>query len=435
MSVVPSFLELLQPFWLVMTVPTFETFTWLVTGWLFAPRRTITGMMLAAGVVGRKHHSAFHRVFSAARWSLDRVGLAVFDLLAVWLDGVVFVAVDDTLARKRGLKMFGVGMHLDPLISSRGMKLVNWGHNWVVLGVLVRFPLWPQRWFCLPILFRLYLNKQAAARHRRVDRTRPELALEMLRLLCAHGKSRQFHLVADSAYGGQSVLSALPENCDLTSRLVQNARLYAPPAARKPGQSGRPRKRGERLATPAQMLQTRCRRVDLALYGRKDRVRLADALACVHAVPDRLPRIVAVEPLSGGRGPQAFYSTCTAATAEAILAWYAARWSVEVAFHEAKQHLGFEQPQNWSRRAVERTAPVALLLYSLVILWFVQHGHRSYQAPFRPWYATRRQASFADMLATLKTQSVRQQVLSLPLTWRGRRKLLKTLENVIKLAA
>ena len=435
MSLVPTFADLLQPFALVMTSPTFQTFTWIVTGWLFAPRRTITGMMSAAAVVGRKHHSAFHRVFSAARWSLDRVGLAVFDLLSARLEGTVLLAVDDTLARKRGLKVFGVGMHLDPILSSRGKALVNWGHSWVVLGVLVRFPLWKDRWFCLPILFRLYLNKSAAARHRRVYRTRPELALEMLGLLCKARGSRHFHAVADSAYGGQSILAALPRNCDLTSRLVLDARLYALPPERRPGQTGRPRKRGERLATPEQMLRARCRHVALAIYGRRDRVRLAEAQACVHAVPDRLLRVVAVEPLSGGRKPQAFYSTAADAAAERVLWWYAARWSLEVTFHDAKQHLGLEQPQNWSRRAVERTAPVALLLYGLIVLWFVRGGHRSYKAPRRPWYTTKQHASFADILATLKTQCVRTQVLAAPLSERGRKKLLEALENAVRLAA
>lgn len=434
MDLVRSFCDLLQPFGSVMTAPTFQTLTWIVTGWIFAPRRTITGMMLAAGVVGRKHHSAFHRLFSAAEWSLDRVGMALFSGLSLWLEGTVFLAVDDTLARKRGLKVFGAGMHLDPILSSRGMKLVNWGHSWVVLGVLVRFPLWPERWLCLPILFRLYLNKSAAARHRRAYRTRPELALEMVHLLCETEKTRRFHLIGDSAYGGQNVLSALPENCDLTSRLVLEARLYDLPLERQPGQHGRPRKRGQRRVTPAEMLGTRCRRTKLAIYGRRDRVRLAEATACVYAVPDRLLRIVAVSTLSGGRKPQAFYSTVTTATAEEVLAWYASRWSLEVTFHDAKQHLGFEQPQNWSRKSVQRTAPLALLLYGLIVLWFVQEGHRSSRILHRPWYTSRRQASFADMLATLKSQTLRQQVLSAPLSMRGRKKLLKTLQTTVSLA-
>src|SRR5262249_50853103 len=160
---------------------------------------------------------------------------------------VVLLALDDTLARKRGLKMFGVGMHHDPLLSSRGKAITNWGHSWVVLGVIVRFPLWPERAFCLPILFRLYLNKAAAAKHRRAYPSRPELAVEMLTFLCQARKSRRFHVIADSAYGGQSVLNYLPANCDLTSRLLLNARLYGPRPERAAGTNGRPRKRGSQL--------------------------------------------------------------------------------------------------------------------------------------------------------------------------------------------
>jgi hypothetical protein len=193
MSLVTSFCVLLQPLALVMTAPSFENLVTILAGWAFAPRRTVTGMLQAAGAVGSKHHSAFHRLFASARWSRDRMGLVVFHMLAAWLgEDVVMLALDDTLARKRGLKMFGVGMHHDPLLSSRGKAITNWGHSWVVLGVIVRFPLWPQRAFCLPILFRLYLNKGAAARHRRVYRTRPELAVEMLTLLCQAAKIAAF---------------------------------------------------------------------------------------------------------------------------------------------------------------------------------------------------------------------------------------------------
>jgi hypothetical protein len=181
MNLVASFVVFLQPLAVVMSTPSFENLVTILSGWAFAPRRTITGMLQAAGAVGLKHHSAFHRLFDTARWSRDQLGLVVFDLVIACLgDEIVMLALDDTLARKRGLKMFGVGMHHDPLLSSRGKVITNWGHSWVALGVIVRFPLWPERAFCLPILFRLYLNKGAAAKSRRVYRTRPELAVEML---------------------------------------------------------------------------------------------------------------------------------------------------------------------------------------------------------------------------------------------------------------
>ena len=87
------------------------------------------------------------------------------------------------------------------------------------MRVVIHFPLWPERPFCLPILFRLYLNKKRAAEERRAYRSKPELAVEMLRILCKHRANRRFHALVDSAYGGQSVLAHLPANCDLTSRL------------------------------------------------------------------------------------------------------------------------------------------------------------------------------------------------------------------------
>lgn len=70
------------------------------------------------------------------------------------------LGLDDTLARKRGLKMFGAGMHHDPLLSSRGKVITNWGHSWVVLGVIVELPFRRGHYYFLPILFRLYLNQK-----------------------------------------------------------------------------------------------------------------------------------------------------------------------------------------------------------------------------------------------------------------------------------
>jgi hypothetical protein len=426
---------LLQGLSATMTAPTFASLTTVLTGWVFASRHTVTRMILAAGETAEKHFSSYHRLFSAARWSLDALGLAVFDLIGPFLGSVVMLGLDDTLCRKRGLKMFGTGMHHDALLSSRGKVITNWGHSWVILGVIVELPFRPGHYYCLPILFRLYLNKKSAAKHHRAYRTRPELAVELLELLCKSRKNRRFHAVADSAYGGRSVLCRLPANCDLTSRLVKDARLYGARPARKPGTNGRPRKRGERLPTPQQMLAGRCRRVALNIYGRAEVARLADRVAYAHAAPERPLRVVAAEAVQGGRGQEAFYSTSVDATAEQVIAWYAMRWSIEVTNHDSKQHLGFEQPQGWTRRSVERTAPLAMLLYSLIVLWFAREGHRSWRPMVRPWYTSKTAPSFNDMLGTLRRLSVRRQVLNLALGGPGSRKLQQLLENAVSLAA
>jgi hypothetical protein len=326
-------------------------------------------------------------------------------------------------------------MHHDPMISTRKVARLNWGHSWVVMSVIIRFPFCSDRCFALPILFRLYVNKQTVARRGGWYRTRPELAVDLLYILCRAHENRRFHVVADSTYGGQSVLGDLPNNCDLTSRLDLDARLYNAPPARKPGTNGRPRKRGQRLASPRQMLTGRAHRRTLNIYGRRDKVRMTDCVGRVYAVPDRPLRIVAVEPLIGGRREQAFYSTRDEASAEQVLTWYAMRWSIEVAFQSSKTHLGFEKPQGWTRRAVERTAPTAMLLHTLIVLWFARCGHRHYRQQECPWYRTKQHASFADMLTTLRRESIREQVLSIPPSRRGNRKVLRTLLHAVHQAA
>ncbi len=434
MSLVTSFAFLLQEFAVVMNVRTFENFSTLMAGWVFCQRRTVTNMIVAAGMAGVKHHSLFHHIFAAAQWSLDEAGLAVFRVVEPYVgDEVTMLALDDTLAHKRGLKIFGVGMHHDPQLSSRKHVVTTWGLNWVVLGVVVRFPLWPDRPFTLPILFRLYMNKKSSGKWRRKCRPRPELAVALLRILCGHRKNRRFHLVADSAYGGFSVVSQLPENCDLTSRLLLNARLYEAP---QPSQGrGRPRVRGQQLPTPTEMLQKRARREKLKIYGRKQEMRLCETVARLFKLPKRPVRVVAVEALSGGRGREAFYSTCLTATAIQILTWYSYRWSIEQTFHDSKQHLGFEEPQGWSRRAVERTAPIAMLLYSLIVVWFIEYGHRAYREIYRPWYVQKKDPSFADMLLTLRRESAEENISCLGLSGPGSQKINAIIDHLLETAA
>ena len=45
MSLVPSFTALAQPLACGMTAPTFANFLTILTGWVFADRRTVTGML------------------------------------------------------------------------------------------------------------------------------------------------------------------------------------------------------------------------------------------------------------------------------------------------------------------------------------------------------------------------------------------------------
>lgn len=113
----------------------------------------------------------------------------------------------------------------------------------------------------------------------------------------------------------------------------------------------------------------------------------------------------------------------------------ALRWSIEEANQASKGRIGIEEPQGRTRRAVERTAPMAMLLYTWIVPWFAAEGHRHYRAPIRPWYATKRHPSFADMLATLRQLSIQQGDSSLRLTGRLSRKVIKSLLHALTRAA
>ena len=98
----------------------------------------------SSGLVGDGRWSRFHRFFSHAAWDIDTFSMRLAKLVVTILapGATFFWAVDDTLCRKRGLTLYGAGMHYDPLISSRAKSLVSWGHDWVVLTLIVAFPAW-----------------------------------------------------------------------------------------------------------------------------------------------------------------------------------------------------------------------------------------------------------------------------------------------------
>ena len=145
MELTPSFVALLQVFSPAFTAPTFRTFSWIVTGWILSHRhRYITEVIFSCGQVGVGHWCRFHRFFSHAAWDLDTFSMNLAKLVATTLapGATLLWAVDDTLCRKRGLTLYGAGMHYDPLISSRARSLVSWGHDWVVLCLIIVHPFW-----------------------------------------------------------------------------------------------------------------------------------------------------------------------------------------------------------------------------------------------------------------------------------------------------
>ena len=106
---------------------------------------------------------------------------------------------------------------------------------------------------------------------------------------------------------------------------------------------------------------------------------------------DRLLTIVLVRDLEGKRPDQMFYCTKLDWTARQILSAYACRWAIECTFEYCKQFLGLEDPANRLPKAVERTAPMAMFIYSLVVVWFHRDGSSIRAFPLPALVSARRQ--------------------------------------------
>jgi SRSO17 transposase len=427
MELTPSFVTLLQDFTPVFTTPTFTTFVQIVTGWVFSQRhRFITELIFSGGNVGDGHWCRFHRFFSHSAWSLDAFALLLAKLVvSILAPGATLLwAVDDTLSRRRGLTLYGAGMHHDPLISSRKKPLVSWGHDWVVLCILIVHPFWaPTKVFALPVAARLYRNRQGLTKGKKGQakvkkpkadpnhRTRPELAVELIKLAATWFPGDTIIVTGDSAYGGKSVLANLPSNVHLISHVHPKGALYEPATLPAPDakSKGRPRKKGTRLpgmAAWAEDPKQPWTELTFHQFGLHATLAVKTIQALYYkSGGDRLLTIVLVRDLKGGRPDQMFYCTKLDWDARQVLSTYACRWAIECTFENCKQLMGLGEQANRVPKAIERTAPMAFFLYSIVVVWFHRVGHQFVRFPIRPWYPRKQEPSFADMLTTLRQVS------------------------------
>jgi hypothetical protein len=199
----------------------------------------------------------------------------------------------------------------------------------------------------------------------------------------------------------------------VVTRLRLDAALYAPAPPRRPGQTGRPRRKGPRQPTLAAIAadpETEWTTLTVAQwYGSGERtVEVVSATAVWYhsGLPPVPLRWVLIRDPQGKFATQALLCTDLTVAPAQILAWFIQRWQLEVTFEEARRHLGLETQRQWSEAAIRRTTPVLLGLFSLVTLL----AHQQMQDPDRPpdrvirhaaWYR-KPSPTFADALALVR---------------------------------
>ena len=395
-----SLARLLAVFGPLFTAPSFRTFCGLACGFVAQTgSRTVCGMLAGAGLSRLWPHDRAHWFFSRARWSADELGLAAARLVAGLLVPAgepVVVAIDDTLFRRRGKKVWAASWFHDG--SAPGPAKTGYGNNWVIAAIVVKVPA-VRRPVAIPVLAKLVIKNTSSA-------SRLWLARRMTGLLAGTLPGRDIHVVADSAYAGGE-LKKLPPQVTWTTRLRKDAALYGLPPQRT-GKRGRPRTKGDRLPALAQLATTAAfTEITVTRYGKTAAISTA-AVTCLwpSVFGTRPVTVVLIRDRPASGYDLALVTTDTAASAVQVIERYAARWSIEVAIEDARQVFGAGQARNRTARAVERTVPFQLACQAIAACWYATAGHDPADvAEHRaraPWYASKTQPSTADMAAKLR---------------------------------
>ncbi len=271
---------------------------------------------------------------------------------------------------------------------------------------------WAQRIWALPVLSALAPSERYYQARGRQAKTLTERGKQMIFQVRRWLPDQQIVFVGDSTYAALDLLAAcqgLSKPVTFITRLRMDAALYEP-AAPYAGR-GRPRKKGKRLPTPQHHLDAKdtiWTTVELRWYdGQIREMELAsDTAVWFHygkpAVPMRWVLI---------RDPLGEYETicllCTDQTLDPtqIAEWFVMRWQIEVTFEEVRRHLGVETQRQWSDKAIARTTPALLGLFSWITL-LADAFHASGQpvtARQSAWY-TKALPTFSDALALVRFQ-------------------------------
>ncbi len=413
MQLLPAdIVALLAPFAPLFSRPVWRHVQVLLVGAILAPgRRMVSSVLRTVGLDRLPQFQRYHRVLNRAAWSSLAASRILLGLLVVTFapSGPLVIGIDETIERRRGRKIAAAGIYRDPVRSSHGHFVKVRGLRWICLHLLVPIP-WAGHVWALPFLTALAPSERYC--HQRHRRYKPLTlwARQLIWLVHRWQPDRRLVMVGDRAYAALDLLAAVRSAATVVARLRLDAHLCAPAPVRLPRQTGRPRLVGTRLpnlttyandpATP----WTTC--TVARWYGERDRpIQLLSATAVWYhtGLPPVPIRWVLIRDPWGKFATQAVLSTDLAADPLQIVGWFILRWQLEVTFREVRAHLGVETQRQWSDRAIARTTPALLGLFSLVTL--LAHAQMPARAPIRQsaWYC-KPLPTFADALALVRRQ-------------------------------
>jgi hypothetical protein len=374
----PEAHPLVQVLALHFTSPTYQRFATLLVGAILTTgRRTIANLLRTLRQLAPGHPTDYRRVLSRAPWSGLTLGCVLVQFLLdhVLPDGPVALVGDDTVDGHPGKHVYGKARHRDAVRSSHTYTAWRYGHKWVVLAVLVKFPLATRHW-ALPVLIDLYRTPELDLAEKRPHKTPAQLLCRLLRLLLIRFPDRTFVFTGDSGYGTHEVARFCHRHRNrltLVSKLHPDANLFDPPPPYTG--KGRPRVKGQRRKKPREAVTTATSftRLKVGWYG--GGTRSVDTLEGTghwyKAGQGLVPlRWVFVRDANGTHRDEYFFTTDVSLTPTAVIGHYCGRWNIETTFQESRSCLGLETTSGWCKNTVLRAGPGLLGLYTVVAILF-----------------------------------------------------------------
>jgi DDE superfamily endonuclease len=371
--------------------------------------RTVTAALRVMGLAMERHFTNYHRVLNRATWSALRGSQILLGLLITCLvpaGATVVLGADDTVERRSGRKIGAKGCYRDAVRSSQKHVIHCFGLKWVSMMLLVPVP-WSRRVWALPFLTALCwpTTKDKPRRHK----TSVDWVRQMMQQTRRWLPGRRLVLVVDGGFAAVSLaLACVKHKVVMVSRLRWDAALYHPPGAQPPGKRGPKPLKGKRqrsLQGWAERSDTPWETVEVDWYKGERKTLWVFSRTALWYTPRQPPvaiRYVLVADPEAKLRMEAFFCTDPEATPVEILPWVVMRWSVEVTFEEARAHLGFETQRQWSDKAITRTTPVLLGLFSLVALLALRLSQSMpIPVPTTAWYH-KVEPTFADCLALVR---------------------------------
>ena len=358
-------------------------------------RHTITGLLRNQNRTQRDW-SADYRFYAEDRLDVGKMFQQVRAGIeqCAGADQPLVVAMDDSLLRKTGRRIFGSSYQRDPLSPPfhvnfvRGLRVlqisaaVRQGAEGAARMIPIDFqhaalPAKPRR-DAPPEVLAAYKAEKAKRNINLVGAQR--LACLRQQMDLDGSSARRLLAAVDGRFTNSTMLRRMPERTVVTGRVRKDSVFYHPPQEQP--ERGRKRKYGLRTPTPEELLKDTSvpwQKVKAHAAGRTYEFNIK-TLSPVHTKMDKgqkALRLVVVEPVPyraskksklERREPAYLICTDPHLPLEELLQAYLWRWDIEVNFRDEKTILGVGQAQVRSESSNQNAPALAVAAYAMLLL-------------------------------------------------------------------